>query len=184
MWHRWADRARVGFVSRLTFYDSRRLQIRGRQEPRRAAVLRGLFVGVGDLDQRRLGPGAAEEGDADRQAELVAGRNRDVRISRDGWHGRAAVHAVIAVDEVDQRGWSARRRDESVEPVLVHRLVDSLLLREPQVLLERVAIGLFGERTLRLGLQENLLTKVGHFLLAVPFVEIDQVLELPRARSG
>ena len=54
------------------------------------AVLRRLLVGVGELDQRRLAPRAAEERDADRQAADEARRHRDVRIAGDRGDGRRA----------------------------------------------------------------------------------------------
>ena len=59
-------------------------QVRGREELRRAAMLRRLLVGVRELDQQRLAPRAADERDPDRQAERIARRHGDRRIAGDG----------------------------------------------------------------------------------------------------
>ena len=56
--------------------EPRPWKIRRRQEPRRLPDLRRLLERVGELDQRRLAPGAADEGDPDRQPEGEAGRAR------------------------------------------------------------------------------------------------------------
>jgi len=142
-------------------------------------MLRRLLVRERDADQRRLAPGAAEDRHPDRQPQIRAAGHREIRIARDRRQRGAPAHAVVAVDQVDQRRGPARRRDEGVEPMLVHRLVDALLAGQTPVLRECVLVLLLGERTLGLRLLEDLLGEVGHLSRAVLLVEPDQVLERP-----
>ena len=53
-------------------------------------MLRRLLVGVGELDQRRLAPRAADERHPHRQPADEARRHRDVRIAGDRGDGRRA----------------------------------------------------------------------------------------------
>src|SRR5579862_1899104 len=63
---------------------SRSGEVGGGEEGGRAAVAGGLFEGEADLDDGGFGPGAAEEGEADGEAEDVAGGDVDVGIAGDG----------------------------------------------------------------------------------------------------
>ena len=86
----------------------------GRRKGRRAAMLRALLVGVRQLDQQRLAPGAAEERQADRQAERVASWHRDRRIPG---HPRLARSASATVSPLTRIGQPRRphcRRDQRV----------------------------------------------------------------------
>src|SRR3954469_6466713 len=96
----------------------RRLELRRRQKPRRLPHLRRLLEGVGELDQRGLAPGLANERDRQRQAEGEAGGDGDARVAGHRGGGGGAPRIRIAVDEVDQPGGAAGGGHEGVQLVL------------------------------------------------------------------
>jgi hypothetical protein len=80
---------------------------------------------------------------------------------------------VIAVDEIGQPRRTAGGGNDGIQVVLVHRGVNSLLSEQPVVLFPRVEVFLARERPLGLGLDEQFLAKVGHFLVAMLLIELD-----------
>ena len=75
-----------------------------RGETRLAAGLHLLFPRIGELDERGLAPGRAEERQADGQAAIESGRDGDVRVAGDGRGRGAAAGVAIAVDVVGEPG--------------------------------------------------------------------------------
>ena len=69
---------------------------------------RGLLEGKGELEERGLAPGAAEEGHADWKSENVSGGHGHVGIAGNGSRARAAARVVITVHQV--RGPGGRPR--------------------------------------------------------------------------
>src|SRR5438128_1957146 len=59
----------------------------------------GLFVGVGETDQLRLAPGAADEGEPDWESVNEAGGNGHTRIPCHRGRRRTGAQKMIAVDE-------------------------------------------------------------------------------------
>src|SRR6266571_3635909 len=82
------------------------------------------------------------------------------RRSNTGGAREAPTPSRIAVHQVDQRGRSARGRDQRVQLVLGHHGVDPLGAREQMILVERAQVVLVGERSLGLRLNEDLLPEV------------------------
>jgi len=122
----------------------------GRQELRRLARLGGLLERIGQLDQRGLAPGAAEERNADGHAEDEFCRDVDIGIAGDGGERGSATSVVVAVDVIGKSGRAGGGCDDRVEFVFVHRGVDSFGAREAMILRERVEVSLVGERAFRL----------------------------------
>src|SRR5574338_212748 len=79
-------------------------QVRLWQKLRRLAKLCCLLERIGQPDQRRLAPGAAEKRDADGKSENVSGGHCDVRIAGDGGGAGASARIVIAIHQVRGKG--------------------------------------------------------------------------------
>ena len=78
-----------------------------RQEAGRAAVFGQLLEGVGEGDEAGLGPGHADEGDVDGQAEDEAHGDGDGGVAGDGGGRGAAAGEMVAVDEIGAPGGAA-----------------------------------------------------------------------------
>src|SRR5215813_9749439 len=100
-----------------------------------------------------------------------------MRITRNGRGCRVSASEVVAVNPVGGPTWPTRRRHERIKLVLVHDEVDTFFARQAMVFLERIAIGLIGQWSFRLGLDEKVLAKVRHLAIAVLVVEINQLLQ-------
>jgi len=104
--------------------------------------------------------------------------------ARDRGRGRAAAQEVITVDEVDRPRRVPGRSDDGVELVLLQHRFQPLLATELAALVERVAIGLIGERPLLLRLHEQVLPEIGHLAVPVTLIEVDDVLQRLNGRTG
>src|SRR5579883_2341033 len=100
----------------------------------RAACVRGLLEGVGQFDERGFAESAAHEGDANGQAEGVAGGYGDGRVAGQRGRLRAAANGMVAVHQVDAPGGRTGGHDERVELVLIHDGVDPFLAGKAMVL--------------------------------------------------
>ena len=104
-------------------------------------------------------------------------RNRDVRVAGNRRRRRAAAAEMITVDQVGRPRWPAGGGDQRVETLGVHDSVDPVLTGSPSDRLQSLEIRLVGQRPFRLRLDEQLLTEVRHFPVAVLLVEADDVRE-------
>ena len=147
-------------------------------------MLRRLLEGVGEPEEDRFAPRPSEEGETDGEAVDEAGRNRDGRIPRHGGGGRAFAEPAVAVEEIGHAGRSDRGRDEGVESVSTHDRIDPVRTRDPAAGGQGLEVFRRGERPLRLGLEEGLLSEPGHLLLPVGLVERDDVRERPDGGRG
>src|SRR5664280_1041686 len=128
-------------------------QIRTGPELRRLADPGGLFESIGQFDQERLLPGFAYEGEANRQAEDIAGRYGNVGISGYGGHG-GAFHVPIngvAIDQIDQPGRSAAGNADGIQAMFRQHEAQALLARQKMVLRECTQVGRASQRPLCLG---------------------------------
>src|SRR5215216_1710817 len=153
-----------------------------RKELRRAPHLRRLLERVSNLDQLRLAERAAEKRNPDRQTKNVTRRHCDVRITRNRRRRRIAAGEVVAIDPIGGPRWSTCRRNESIEPVLLHYRIDPLRARQQVVLTQRGEIGLTRERSFRLGFDHDVLPEVRHLAIAVLLVEGDHIFQRPNRR--
>ena len=137
-------------------------------------MFRASLVAVRGLYELAFGPRRADEAQADRQAARHPHRDRDRRIARDGRGRRARAEIRVAVDVIREPCRRAGRRDDRIELMLGHRLVDAFA-REPPRLLHRIEIRLLREGPLGLRADEKILPEVRHLALLVLLVERDQV---------
>ncbi len=79
------------------------------------------------------------------------------------------------MDEIGQPGQLARRGDQRVQLIFCQYLVDALLPREFQVILQCILVFLAVEVAFRLGADKEFLAEVMHFFGAVLLVEGDHV---------
>src|SRR3989442_9593389 len=146
---------------------------------RRTAVTGGRLERVGEAKQCRLAPRAAEEREPDgrtlgapRGSALgapggsalggVAGRHDDARVASPGANG----------------GPGAAGKDQGIEALALHRLIDARGPREPDVLGAAQAVGRRPESTRRLGGQEEHLPEAQH-LPRAGLVEADELSQRP-----
>src|SRR6476646_7135215 len=125
------------------------------QELRWLSRFRQLLEAIGDLQQRRLTPGAAKERDPNRQPKDKSCGDIDVWIPRHRCRIRTAASKVIAVCEVGEPRRPARWCDQRVELILVHHTVDSFFARESVIRGQRIKIFLFCQGPLLLSLEEQ-----------------------------
>src|SRR2546426_6663379 len=130
---------------------------------RRTAVTGGRLERVGEAKQCRLAPRAAEEREPDGRAlGGVAGRHDDARVAGPGANG----------------GPGPAGKDQGIEALALHRLIDALGPREPDVLGAAQAVGRRPESTRRLGGQEEHLPEAQH-LPRAGLVEADELSQRP-----
>src|SRR6185437_16729655 len=85
-----------------------------------------LLERVRERDQPRLAPPWADEGQAHREPEDRAGRNRDGRVAGHRGRPRGVEDVVIAEVVVGQPGRAGGQRDDGVQPVGGERAVEGL----------------------------------------------------------
>ena len=163
----------------------RRVVADRRDEVRRDAYLGRLLERIGEADQRRLVPAAADEGDAERERPDVACRHRDVGIAGDRCRARRPderreVAAEVTVDRVGDPGRAVGRGDDRVEVVRGERVVDRRLGDRRCRRASRGACRVASAAG-RLGEVEDQRVPVGlrraGLELGMVVVEVDQVLE-------
>src|SRR5262245_106946 len=123
---------------------------------RRAPVTGGLLVAVHDLDQPRLTESAAQDLQPDRQAVADEAHGHGDRRKTGRRREPRAVVPVRRVEVADRPRWERpRRKDQRVEPIVVHHLLHRLPhalhvfrhLRAPRILIQR-RLGLTVDQTL------------------------------------
>src|SRR5262249_38958298 len=132
-------------------------EVHRREEAGLLPALRGLLVSVGAAEERRLPPGAAEEGDPDGEPVERAGGHGDVGVAGHGGGGGGAPGEVVAVHQVAEPGGAPGGGDQRVEGVGAEGGVDALVARELAAGGEGLAVGRGVEPPLGGGLLEILL---------------------------
>src|SRR6185503_4299344 len=99
-----------------------------------------LFESVSDSDQLWFAKRTAEERDSHRQSKNITRGHGDVRITCYCRGRRITTGEVIAVGPISWPRWSTSRRDQRVEPVLLHHEVDTLRACEQVILAQRLQV--------------------------------------------
>lgn len=128
-----------------------------------------------ELEQQAIGPSGADEGKADGEVIGEAHGDGEVGVTGDGSGGAEDAAVGIAETEVNEAGGVVGGADEGVEAVLFQGGIDALWPGE--ALGEGAMFFCLGEvvgRVAGLGLDEEFLVKMRHFLLTILFVIRDE----------
>src|SRR5947208_16930670 len=113
------------------------MQVGGRHEPGRAAMLRRLLECVRNFYERRLAPRSSKERNPDWQTENEACGNVDVRMAGHVLRSRAASTEVIAANQLPRPGRPACGAHPRIRAVPAHRTLVAFRSAQSMVLLLR-----------------------------------------------
>ena len=84
---------------------------------------------------------------------------------------------MVAVDEVCRPGRPARRSNERVQLIFIHRRVYAFSPRHTLIFFKGVKVSFIRQRPFRFRPQKNLLAEVRHLFISILFVELDGLFQ-------
>src|ERR1700691_2963510 len=85
---------------------------------------------------------------------------------------------MVAVDQVGEPCGISRWSDEGIEFEFVHDKINALRATELMIQSQRIEIFFRTERTLLLGFDKNVLSKVRHFTGMIVIIELDHIFQI------